>query len=235
MKALVTGAGQRLGRHIAETLGERGADVFLHYHQSEQGVREAQQVVERNGGRAFVGQADLSTPSGARTLVQMAHAAMGGLDLVVASAASFERLPFSETDDEAFARSLDLNLRSPYALVHEAAPWLKQSRGSAIFITCTSSLRPFKGYLAYSVSKGALRQLMLALSQELAPEVRVNAIAPGTVLPPLDTSDEQRARYARAALLDRIGTPEDITRAVLYLVDSPFVTGQELRVDGGRL
>ena len=96
-------------------------------------------------------------------------------------------------------------------------------------------MRPFRGYLGYSVAKGALRQLMLGLAQELAPAIRVNAIAPGTVLPPPETTAEERDRYAHQALLDRVGEADDVVRALLYLVDSPFVTAQELRVDGGRM
>lgn len=235
MRALVTGAGQRLGRALAEALGRRGASVFLHYQNSEQGARETQAQIEHDGGRAFLGRADLTQMSEARRLVHEAHDALGGLDLLIASAANFERVPYEEAGDDALSRALDLNLRAPYALTHEAAPFLKQSGGQVIFITCTSSLRPFRGYLPYSVSKGALRQLMLGLAQELAPRVRVNAIAPGTVLPPPHTSEEERSRLAELALLQEIGSPEDIVRAALYLIDSPFVTGQELRVDGGRL
>lgn len=234
MRVLITGAGQRLGRHLAEAFGQRGADVFVHYHRSEQGAQETAAAVEALGGRAHIGSADLSQPEGSRWLVQNAAKQLGGLDLVIASAASFERLAVDATDDTAFSRSLDMNLRGPFALVHEAIPFLRKSKGSAIFITCTSSLRPFRGYLAYSVSKGALRQLMLAFARELAPDVRVNAIAPGTVLPPEGTSTEERERYAKGALLETIGSPADVVRAALYLVDSPFVTGQELRVDGGR-
>jgi len=235
VRVLVTGAGQRLGRHLAEAFGARGDEIFVHYHQSEVGAQQTRAAVEGAGGRAHLGSADLSLPNAARALVRAAAERMGGLDLVIASAASFERRSVEQTDDDAFARSLDLNLRSPYALIHEAIPFLRQSKGSAIFITCTSSLRPFRGYLAYSVSKGALRHLMLAFARELAPEVRVNAIAPGTVLPPENGNEEDSERYRRAALLQTIGTPEDIIRAALYLADSPFVTGQELRVDGGRL
>lgn len=234
MRVLVTGAGQRLGRHLAEAFGARGASVFLHYRSSQAGVLETKATIEAAGGRAAIGSADLSKPAEARALVDEAVRTWGGLDLVIASAANFEKLDWQETDDDALSRSLDLNLRSQYALAHQAAPALIDSRGSLIFITCTSSIRPFKGYLAYSVSKGALRQLMLALARELAPHVRVNAIAPGTVLPPPSTSDDEREHLARAAWLERNGSPEDVVRAALYLVDSPFVTGQELRVDGGR-
>ncbi|HSC87253.1 MAG TPA: SDR family oxidoreductase [Polyangiaceae bacterium] len=235
MRALVTGAGKRLGRAMAEAVGARGADVWLHYHQSEAGAREAQRNIEASGGRAFVGSADLSDLAQARELVQRAIADLGGLDLLVVSAASFERGGVDSLDDAGFERSLRFILQSSFALAQEAAPALRASQGSIVFITCTSSVRPFRGYLGYSVAKGALRQLMLGLAQELAPAVRVNAIAPGTVLPPPETTAEEHERYAHQALLDRVGEADDVVRALLYLVDAPFVTAQELRVDGGRL
>lgn len=191
-------------------------------------------MIRQAGGSAHLGTADLSQVEQARELLKQAVHSMGGLDLLVLSAGSFEKIPLSQTDDVAFARSLDLHLRGPYALAHAAAPHLKASRGQIVFITCTSSQRPFRNFLAYSVSKGAALHLMKALAQELAPEVRVNAIAPGTVLPPPQTTLDEYMRLKQLAWLQTIGSPTDIARALQYLIDSPFVTGQELRVDGGR-
>ncbi len=233
-RALVTGAGQRLGQAIAIALGERGYTVGVHYRESVAGARTTADAIAAAGGSAHLFSADLARPAEARRLVAEATAALGGLDLLVASAASFERIPYDELDDEAFARSLELNLAAPFALAHAATKALRQSRGNMVFITCSSTHLPFKTHLPYVVSKGALQHLMRTLSIELAPEVRANAVAPGTVLPPPAMSPEEVERLARAVPLRTIGSPEDVVRAVLYLNDSPFVTGQELMVDGGR-
>ncbi len=233
-RALVTGAGKRLGRAIALALGQRGACVAVHYNESVDGARETARLIEEMGGRAELFQADLRNPTDARSLVDRAVSSFGGLDLLVSSAASFERIPFGEVDDEAFLRSMTLNLASPFALSHQAAKALRENRGNIVFITCSSATTPFKNYLPYTVSKAGLRHLTRTLALELAPEVRVNAVAPGTVLPPPDLDDAARERLARAVPLGRLGAPEDVARAVLYLHDSPFVTGQELQVDGGR-
>jgi pteridine reductase len=231
---LVTGAGQRLGQAIALALGERQAEVVVHYHRSAAGARRTAAEIEARGGRAHLLSADLSDRAAARRLVDDSLAALGGLDLLVASAANFERIPFEALDDAALYRALDLNLAGPFALAHQAAPALRASRGNIVFITCSSATAPYKNYLPYTVSKAALRHLMRTLSLELAPDVRVNAVAPGTVLPPESYPPEAVERLAAAVPLQRIGSPDDVVRAVLYLNDSSFVTGQELIVDGGR-
>lgn len=233
-RALVTGAGQRLGRAIAVALGERGYAVAVHYHESAEGAEQTAETIRRAGGTAHLCKADLSRPAEARRLARDATSALGGLDLLVPSAASFERIPYQNVDDEAFARSLTLNLAGPFALAHEASQALRASRGNVVFITCASATAPYRNYLPYTVSKAALRHLMRAMSLELAPEVRVNAVAPGTVLPPADMTPELVSKLARSVPLQAIGSPADVVRAVLYLNDATFVTGQELVVDGGR-
>ena len=139
-----------------------------------------------------------------------------------------------DVDDAAFDRSLNLNLASPFALAHQAVPALRAARGSIAFITCSSASVPMRSYLPYIVSKGALRHLMKTLALELAPEVRVNAVAPGTVMPPPSYDAAAVQRLARAIPLARVGSPQDIARAVVFLSGSPFITGHELAVDGGR-
>ena len=231
---LVSGAGKRLGRAIALALAQQGARIIVHFNQSAEGAKLTCERIHAAGGEAVALQADLSRPEQARTLVDASVAVWGGLDCVVASAASFERVPFAELDDQAWDRSLSLNLGSQFALVHQAAPALRESRGSVVFLTCSSAVRPFRGYLPYVVSKGALVHLMRVLALELAPEVRVNAVAPGTVLPPEAMSQEELAAHLKRVPLARAGEPEDVVGAVLYLLTSPFVTGQHLVVDGGR-
>jgi pteridine reductase len=233
-RALVTGAGQRVGRAIALALGRAGMSVAVHYRESRAGAEMTASEIREAGGSAVTLQADLASRDQARALVDRAVTELGGLDLLVPSAASFERVPFDEVDDDAWDSSLQLNLASPFALVKRAAPALRAARGSVVFITCASATVPFRGYLPYVVSKGALRQLMKVLSLELAPEVRVNAVAPGTVMPPASYDAEAVARLERSIPLARVGSPDDIARAVVFLASSPFVTGIELAVDGGR-
>ncbi len=233
-RALVTGAGQRVGRAIALALGRAKMRVAVHYRSSRTGAEATAAQIRDAGGEAVLFSADLADRDEARRLADETLAAFGGLDLFVGSAASFERLRYDDLDDEAFDRSLALNLASPFALAHRLTPALRASRGSIVFITCTSATAPYKNYLPYVVSKGALRQLMRTLALELAPDVRVNAVAPGTVLPPEAMDAEALARLVSRIPLGRHGSAEDVAQAVLYLARAPFVTGEEIVVDGGR-
>jgi pteridine reductase len=233
-RALVTGAGQRVGQAIALALGAEGMHVAVHYRESREGAEHTAAEIRKRGGSACTLAADLSDRDAARGLVDATLAQLGGLDLVVASAASFERVMLSDVDDAAWDRSLNLNLASPFALIQRAVPALRAARGSVVLITCSSASVPMKGYLPYVVSKGALKHLMKTLALELAPHVRVNAVAPGTVLPPPSYDQAAIARLERAIPLGSVGSPQDIARAVVFLASSPFVTGHELAVDGGR-
>ncbi len=233
-RALVTGAGTRVGATIATALGARGMRVAVHYHQSRAGADRVCEAIVAAGGAAEPFSADLSDRDAARGLVDRVVERFGGLDLLVASAANFERVELDLLDDETLDHTLLLNLASPFALAHRARVALRASRGSIVFITCTSATVPYRHYLPYVLSKGALQKLMRVLAIELAPEVRVNAVAPGTVLPPQEMDAAMLARLAARAPLERIGRAEDIAHAVIYLASAPFVTGQELIVDGGR-
>jgi len=233
-RALVTGAGMRVGAAIATALGARGMRVAVHYHQSRAGADLVCEAVAAAGGSAEPFSADLSDRDAARGLVDRVVERFGGLDVLVPSAANFERVELDQLDDDALDRTLMLNLASPLALAHRARVALRESRGSIVFITCTSATVPYRHYLPYVLSKGALQKLMRVLAIELAPEVRVNAVAPGTVLPPDGMDAAMLARLAERAPLERIGRADDIADAVVYLASAPFVTGQELIVDGGR-
>ncbi len=233
-RALVTGAGQRVGQAIAVALGAQGMHVAVHYRESRAGAEHTAEQIHQSGGQAVLVAADLTSRDEARRLVDRSVAELGGLDVLVASAANFERVALADVDDEAWDRSLDLNLASPFALVQHAVPALRAAHGSVVFITCSSATVPMRNYLPYVVSKGALKHLMKTLALELAPEIRVNAVAPGTVMPPTSYDAAAIARLSRAIPLARVGSPEDIARAVVFLASSPFITGHELAVDGGR-
>ncbi|MCG8554636.1 MAG: SDR family oxidoreductase [Proteobacteria bacterium] len=233
--ALVTGAGRRVGAAIARHLGAQGVNVAVHYHGSETGALETCSAIERSGSRAVPLRADLTTREPCRLLIDRAERLLGGLDLLVASAASYERVAFEAIDDASWNRSLELNLNAPFALAHRARGALRRTRGSIVFLTDMAVRAPYPDYVPYLVSKGALVQLMRVLALELAPEVRVNAVAPGTVLPPVDMDADELGRITQAIPLGRAGRPEDVADAVLYLVRASYVTGQELVIDGGRL
>jgi pteridine reductase len=233
-RALVTGAGKRVGRAIAVALGQAGMTVVVHYHSSASDADETCRLVTEAGGSAQALPADLSDRAAARRLVDLAAARLGGLDLLVVSAAGYERLALAEVDDDAWDRMIELNLSSPFALATQAARYLAPSKGSIVFVTCVSATAPYKNHLPYVVSKGGLTHLMRTLSLELAPDVRVNAVAPGTVSPPPGMAPDHVEQIRRRIPLARLGTPEDVADAVVFLARSPFVTGHEIAIDGGR-
>ena len=233
-RALVTGAGRRVGKAIALALGREKMHVAVHYHSSEKEAEGTCEEIEALGGRATKIRADLRSRDGARRLVDDAAEKLGGLDVLVPSAAGYERVLVEDVDDAAWDRMLELNLASPFALAHRAIPLLRASNGCIVFITCASATTPYRCFLPYTVSKGGLRHLMRTLAVELAPDVRVNAVAPGTVLPPEDMSAEELEKIRKRIPLGRIGTAEDVAQAVVYLVHAPFVSGHEILVDGAR-
>ncbi len=233
-RALVTGAGTRVGRSIALALAKQGMDLVVHYHHNQRGAEATCEASRQLGVQATPLAADLADGQQARELVQRSLGQLGGLDLLVPSAANFERIPYPDLDDAAWDRSLDLNAKAAFSLAHEATAALRQTRGCIVFITCASTVVPFKNHLPYVVSKAATLQLMKVLSLELAPDVRVNAVAPGTVLPPDDMPESVQTSLRSSIPLQRFGSAEDIAEAVVFLARSPFVTGQQLAVDGGR-
>ena len=231
--ALVTGAGRRVGAAIARALGEAGWDVALHFHGSRAGAEEGAKDIEARGGRAALVPGDLRSPEACAAVVDQALAALGHLDLLVCSAASFGPTPFDDVDAAGLDAAMALNVRAPLLLSHRARHALRARRGSVVIITCTSATFPYPGFLPYVVSKGAAHHLMRTLALEMAPEVRVNAVAPGTVLLPEHYDEHQRGALADATLVGHLGTPQDVAGAVLYLAAASFVTGHEILVDGG--
>ncbi len=228
--ALVTGAGRRVGAAIAEGLMARGWTVALHHHSSPQ---EAEALAAKAPGRARPYGADLQDASACGDLVDRVVADFGGLDLLVSSAAIFERVSLADVDVATWDRAMALNVRASFFLAQRARESLAEREGSIVILTCTSATLPYPDFLPYVVSKGAARQLMRALAIELAPRVRVNAVAPGTVLPPEATDAAALRTLAGRTLVKRLGSAQDVADAVLYLADARFVTGQEILVDGG--
>jgi pteridine reductase len=234
--ALVTGAGRRLGRALAQALASRGMTVALHYHASEEGARSLEREIRASGGRARCFPADLTSAEAARGLPGRVAAEFGRLDVLVNSAAVMHRLDFERTTPEQYDAILDLNLRSVFFCAQGAAGALRAARGKVVNLADLAGLQPWPGFAAHSVSKAGVIMLTKVLARSLAPEVTVNAIAPGAVLVPEEYDEEERQRLARAAPLGRLGSPEDVVGAMLYLLEGgDFVTGEVLTVDGGRL
>ena len=234
--ALVTGAGQRLGRAFAEALAGRGMSLALHYNASMGGAEALRDEIRAAGGKAECFAADLTDADTARALPESVARAMGGLDVLVNSAAVMHRIAFEDTTVEQYDTILDLNLRSLFFLAQGAAPALRRARGKVVNIADLGGLEPWPSYPVHSISKAGVVMLTKVLARVLAPDVTVNAIAPGTVLVPDSFDEAQRDRLARDTPLRRLGTPADATGALLFLLeDADFVTGDVLVVDGGRV
>jgi pteridine reductase len=233
--ALVTGAGRRLGRAMASALADRGMAVAIHYHGSVEGATSLRDEIVRAGGQAACFEADLVDPHGARVLPGQVVERFGRLDVLVNSAAIMQRLRLEDTTPEQWNAILDLNLRSVFFCCQGAASALRAVNGKVINLADLAGLEPWTGFAAHSISKAGVVMLTKVLALSLAPDVTVNAIAPGAVLVPEDYPEEERDRLARSTPLRRLGDPSDVISALLYLLEGgDFVTGQVLVVDGGR-
>jgi pteridine reductase len=178
---------------------------------------------------------DLASPEGPAALARAFRARFDRLDLLVCNAARFERRRLADLDAEAFDAQMDLNARAPVLLARALLPLLRRSAGSIVNVAdIGGGLVPWAGFTAYAASKAALVRATECLALELAPRVRVNAVAPGTVLWPDDYSARERATLTRRIPLRRAGSPADVAQAIRYLADAPYVTGVVLPVDGGR-
>ncbi len=232
--ALVTGAGKRLGRAVALRLASEGADVAVHYGKSQSDAQQVVREIEKSGRRAAAFEADLLDVGAIRKFIGEVGAHFGRLDILVNSAANFLETRFSETTEASWDSSLDTNLKAPFFCAQAAAPFLEKSgKGVVINFADIGGLLGWKNFLPHSVSKAGVVMMTRILAKELAPKVRVNAIAPGTITMPGDPP-EWEVDFIQRAPLKRSGRPQEITDAVMYLVQAEFVTGQLLVVDGGR-
>ena len=233
--ALVTGAGVRVGRAIALTLAGAGADVAVHYRSSASEAEEVAVAILSLGRRSVAVQADLAVPEECRRAVREAVTALGPLDLLVHSASNFLRAGLEDTGEDLWDRAMDLNARAGLLLARASAEMLRTRRGRVVLISDFLARAPARNFLAHSVSTAAVEGLVRALAVELAPEVLVNGVAPGTVLVPEGTTPEEAEKLARRVPLRRNGDPEDVARTVLFLCAGPdFITGQVIAVDGGK-
>lgn len=231
--ALVTGAAHRVGRAIAVGLAADGYDVAVHFHASASKVSGTVEEIARFGGRATTFAADLTLSGAPAQLVRDVVARCGRLDVVVNSAAVMHRTPLGGVTADAWDAILNLNLRAPFFMAQEAAHHLPEG-GVIINIADLAAFETWPGYIPHGVSKSGLVYLTRALARVLAPRIRVNAVAPGTVLLPDDFDPVAAEHLTATTPLARSGSPADVVQAVLYLVRATYVTGETLMVDGGR-
>jgi pteridine reductase len=208
--------------------------VAVHYNSSADGAKETVAEIEAAGGKAAIIQADLASPRAPAELVEAVASKLGGLAVVVNSAAVMERMAIGGVTPQAWDAMFALNLRAPFMISQAAAPLMKLEGGAIVNIADLAAFESWPGYVPHSISKAGIVKMTSALARVLAPEIRVNAIAPGAVLLPAHWEEESAERLAATTPLQRLGDPDDVVQAMLYLLRSDFVTGETLIVDGGR-
>ena len=235
--ALVTGAARRIGVCIAETLHQRGCDVFLHYNQSRGAVDElAEKLNSLRPGSAIIVQAELGEAEQTNQLVGQVKTHTSQLDLLVNNASRFFPTSVGTTTMTQWDDLMDSNLRGPYFLTQALLPELTTAGGSVINLLDVHAVRPMIDHAVYCMAKAGLQMMTLALARDLGPQIRVNGVAPGAILwPEHELDSEYQKNILDRTVMKRAGTPQDIASAVAYLgLDAPYVTGQVLAVDGGR-
>lgn len=232
--ALVTGAGHRVGRAIALGLADHGLDIAVHYNGSADGAEETAAEVRKRGGRAGTFQADLALEQAPRDLIARVTERMGLLDVLVNSAAVMIRTPLETVTVAEWDSMFAINLRAPFFLALAAAGAMGARGGTIINIADLAAFETWPAYVPHGITKAGVVQMTRGLARVLAPGVRVNAVAPGVVLLPDDWTSADASRLSATTPLARLGTPDDVVKAVRYLLDADYVTGETLIVDGGR-
>lgn len=232
--ALITGGAHRVGKAISLGLAKAGANIVINYHSSAEAAQITALEAEAYGVEALAIRANIAEPEEVAAMVQAATERFGGVDILVNSASLFQATPFPTDDHSGWRLVTGIGIDGPYYCVNAVAPgMLARGEGTIVNIVDLSAFEPWPGFIAHSVSKAALMAMTRQWALELAPAVRVNAVAPGPVLPPPSYSPERIARTADKTLLERWGTPEDIAEAVLYFVRADYVTAEVIAVDGG--
>ncbi len=233
--AVVTGGARRIGRAIALGLAEAGAHVAITYRTSSRGARVTARSIHASGVKDLALRVDQRSGDQVRKAVAKIRSHFGRIDILVNNASSFYSTPFPRVTEAQWEDLIGANLSGPWHFAQAVAPHLlRQRAGKVINIVDVSALSPWPSYLPYCTAKGGLVTLTLGLAKALAPHVQVNAIAPGPILFPPGLSRKERQRAVGRTLLKRVGSPDDIVEAVLFLLKSDFVTGVVLPVDGGR-
>ncbi len=237
--ALITGGARRVGAEIARTLHGHGMNLVIHYRGSRDDAHELKTELEKQRAMSVaLVQADLLDTARLPGMVDEAAAAFGRLDALVNNASSFYPTPVGEATEHQWDDLLGTNLKAPFFIAQAAWPHLKKTHGCIVNIADIHAERPIKRYPIYSAAKAGLVMLTKSLARELAPQVRVNAIAPGTIMWPegeAEVSDAQKQEMLARIPLKRSGSPDDIARTALFLIrDGTYVNGQVIAVCGGR-
>lgn len=233
--ALVTGAARRVGRAIAMELARAGCDIAVHYRTSERDARQLAGEIEHLGRRAALVEGDLAEARVPQRIVDRAVESLGRLDILVNNASVFAKTPLADADAATWETLLRVNVVAPALLARAVAPMMRAAgAGRIINLVDLLADRPVKAYGPYCASKAALVNLTRTLALELAPQITVNAVAPGIAVFPDDYDSELRGRLVSRVPLQREGTPEEIAAVVRFLVvEGDYITGQILHVDGG--
>lgn len=233
---LVTGGARRVGRAIVDGLAADGARLAVHHYASEADAATLVAEFERAGREPpALFEADLREPAQIQTLAAQVTERFGRLDVLINSAAVLVRQPFGTVTADMWDAVLDLNLRAYFLLAQAMAPALRGARGKIVNISDVAGFEPWPNYLPHSISKAGVEMLTRGLARILAPEVTVNAVAPGPVLLAPETTDAARQQLLNTIPLQRMGTPAEVIRAIRFFLESDYVTGTTLIVDGGQL
>lgn len=235
--ALITGGSRRIGAATARMLHNSGMKLVIHYRNSADEAEALRvELCARRPNTVLLVRGDLSEVAKAKSLIRQCVDEMGRLDALINNASVFAPTPLRKASEKQWQTMLDTNLKAPFFLSQAAAPHLKKTRGAIVNITDIYAEHPLRQHSVYCASKAGLLALTKSLAQELGPEVRVNAVAPGAILwPENDTDEVAHKRLVSRTPLRRIGEPDDIARAVRFLLsEANFISGQSIRVDGGR-
>jgi pteridine reductase len=233
--ALVTGGARRVGAAIARALAAKGMQVGVHYGSSSKEAEEVVRELRATGVKAEPFGADLRKVAEAKGLADRVARHFGALDVVVNSAANMLEGPVESVTPEQWEETFSLNLRAPFFVTQGALAHLRKGKGKVVNIADLAGLEPWPRYVAHCTSKAGVIMLTKSLARALAPDITVNAVAPGAVLLPDDWDAAARKHFAETTPLKRLGSAEDVAGAVLYLLEADYVTGEVLVVDGGRL
>ena len=232
---LVTGGAKRLGQAIALALAKRRAHVVISYRTASREALLTTKALQQYGASALAIRTNLSKAADVQRLMERIRRRYGRLDVLVNSAAVFERTPFATLTERAWDEAINTNLKGAFLCALYASRLMRKS-GKIINIADWAGVRPYRDYLPYCVSKTGVIGLTKALAKELAPRIQVVAVAPGPILPPLQMNARERARIAERVPLKRWGSPQDIANTVLFLIEgTDFMTGSTVFVDGGQL
>ena len=232
--ALVTGGAIRVGRAISLGLARAGFDIVVNYNSSDSEARATADEVTALGRRCVLARGDVASAEQVELVVGATAAEFGRLHLLVNNASVFQPGQLLQVEESEWDRVMAINLKGPFLMVKAAASLLRETGGSIVNIVDVSALEAWTAYPHHSVSKAGLLHLTKVMARALAPTVRVNAIAPGSVLLPQGTDEEESERLRKKTLVGHLGDAEDVVRTVLFLERSPFITGEMIVVDGGR-